>query len=95
MCGRLGWRWAVGCGRLAPVPLRPVTPGRAGWTAPSEDFRQHRRNEQAMIATQQRALITEMFERVRPAAELIEDDHVRFSDTRISADELTAPVVWP
>ena len=48
-----------------------------------------------MIATQRRALITEMFERVLPAVELIEGDRGRVSDALTSADELTITVVWP
>lgn len=47
-----------------------------------------------MIATQRRALITEMFERVLPAVESIEGHRGRISDTLAGADELTITVVW-
>lgn len=52
-----------------------------------------RRNDQAMIVTQQHDLITEMFWRVLPAA--VEDYRGRTSDTLTSADELTITVVRP
>lgn len=48
-----------------------------------------------MIATHRRALITEMFERVLPAVELIDGDRGRVSDTLTNAHELTITVVWP
>jgi hypothetical protein len=59
--------------------------GRTGWTVPSNDFHERGRNEQAMIATQPRALVTETFERGRG----------RVMDTLISEDDLTITLVWP
>lgn len=48
-----------------------------------------------MIATQRRALITETFEWIFPAVELIGGDCGRVSDTAASAADATITVVSP